>query len=215
MPEALFTGFYGLISGLLRRQLRKYGRHTELPIGQYNSPRRNDMKSKHKQMRERWTLGLAIVAVPLVVAAHGPTPDAPGIGPPPPMMAGTDPFPPGDMPPGMLPMAMLDPTRGVALSQAQRDKVFALLHAEIPAEREVMKRVFKTMEEMRGLATTQPLDLERARALADRHGQAVAQLMLIHVKRDASVRELMTPEQRMQFDAPGKASDPRAVFKRP
>ena len=78
-----------------------------------------------------------------------------------------------------------------------------------------MKRVFKTMEEMRGLATTQPLDLERARALADRHGQAVAQLMLMHVKRDASVRELMTPEQRTQFDAAGKASDPRAVFKRP
>ena len=58
--------------------------------------------------------------------------------------------------------------------------------------------------------STLPLDLERARALADRHGQAVAQLMLMHVKRDASVRELMTPEQRMQFDAAGKASDPRA-----
>lgn len=173
------------------------------------------MKLKHKQMLERWALGLAIVAVPLVVAAHGPTPDAPGIGLPPPMMAGAAPFLPGGMPPGMLPMVMLDPMRGVELTEAQRDKVFALLHAEIPAEREVMKRVFKTMEEMRGLATTQPLDLERARALADRHGQAVAQLMLMHVKRDASVRELMTPEQRTQFDADGKASDPRAVFKRP
>ncbi|MBK8116705.1 MAG: Spy/CpxP family protein refolding chaperone [Candidatus Accumulibacter sp.] len=215
MPKDLFTGFYCLINGPLRRQLRKYGRHTELPIGQFNSPRRNDMKLKHKQMLERWALGLAIVAVPLVVAAHGPTPDAPGIGLPPPMMAGAAPFLPGGMPPGMLPMVMLDPMRGVELTEAQRDKVFALLHAEIPAEREVMKRVFKTMEEMRGLATTQPLDLERARALADRHGQAVAQLMLMHVKRDASVRELMTPEQRTQFDAAGKASDPRAVFKRP
>lgn len=173
------------------------------------------MKLKHKQMLERWALGLAIVAVPLVVAAHGPTPDAPGIGLPPPMMAGAAPFLPGGMPPGMLPMVMLDPMRGVELTEAQRDKVFALWHAEIPAEREVMKRVFKTMEEMRGLATTQPLDLERARALADRHGQAVAQLMLMHVKRDASVRELMTPEQRTQFDAAGNASDPRAVFKRP
>ena len=38
------------------------------------------MKLKHKQMLERWALGLAIVAVPRVVAAHGPTPDAPGIG---------------------------------------------------------------------------------------------------------------------------------------
>ncbi|MBK8576998.1 MAG: Spy/CpxP family protein refolding chaperone [Accumulibacter sp.] len=215
MPKDLFTGFYCLINGPLRRQLRKYGRYTELPIGQFNSPRRNDMKLKHKQMLERWALGLAIVAVPLVVAAHGPTPDAPGIGLPPPMMAGAAPFLPGGMPPGMLPMVMLDPMRGVELTEAQRDKVFALLHAEIPAEREVMKRVFKTMEEMRGLATTQPLDLERARALADRHGQAVAQLMLMHVKRDASVRELMTPEQRTQFDAAGKASDPRAVFKRP
>jgi len=173
------------------------------------------MKLKHKQCLGRWALGLATIAVPLVVAAHGPAIDMPGIGMPPPMMAGAAPFPPGGILPGLPPMAMLNPTRGVELSEAQRDKVFALLHAEIPAEREVMKRVFKTMEEMRGLATTEPLDLERARTLTDRQGQALAQLMLMHVKRDASVRELMTPEQKKQFDAAAKLPDPGAAFKRP
>lgn len=175
---------------------------------------------KTKQSLKRWALGLAAFALPLAVAAHGPVQDMPGnFIPdhcmPPPMTPGAAALPLGGMLPGLPPMAMLNPTRGVELSEAQQDKVFALLHAEIPGEREAMKRVFRTLEELRGLVASEPFDMNRGHALAERHGEALAQLMLKHAKRDANLRELMTPEQRKQFDDAAKQPDPRPGFKRP
>ena len=144
---------------------------------------------------------LATAAFPLVAAAQG-EPFAGDRMPPPP--CGAMPMHPGGMenpghPPSMMPP--LPPyLRDVVLNEVQQDKVFSLLLAQAPRQREQAKAAFKSMEELRLLSTSDHFDVVKARGSADAHARALADMALLRAELDARIRALLTPEQRKQVD---------------
>lgn len=145
------------------------------------------------------------------VWAHGSAGDDRGNCAPPPPMRVPDPGPFRGMPH----LLMSNATRGVELTNAQQDKVFALHHADMPSERENMKVAVEAMEELRRLTASDQFDIGKAKGLADRHAQALARMLLLHAQRDADVRALLTPGQRQQFDAASRMPDQRHGFPQP
>jgi periplasmic protein CpxP/Spy len=125
--------------------------------------------------------GIAVVASTLAIAADS------GGGGHPMMMHGG---------PGMMhgPMGM----PGVHLSEAQRDKMFAIMHAQAPQMHELGKAVHQAHEAMRTLAQSDSFDEAKAAALSQQLGTAVAAMALQHAKVQAQTHALLTPEQRKQ-----------------
>lgn len=111
--------------------------------------------------------------------------------PPPPMLFGME-------LPSMVPMPFL--LKQLALTEAQRDKLFDLGYAQIPAMRERLRSVVKTMEDLRRLAASDPFDPQEAKIMADAHGRAVAELARMQVEMDAQLRAELTPAQRRRMD---------------
>ncbi len=89
---------------------------------------------------------------------------------------------------------------GIKLTEAQRDKIFAIRYAQIPAMREKMKAMHKAHEELRGLATSPQYDEGRAKAAVDAAARAKADLTLMRIRSTHEVYALLTPEQRAQVE---------------
>jgi Spy/CpxP family protein refolding chaperone len=121
--------------------------------------------------------------------ASPPGPDA-GHRPPPALPHGPDRGP--GMPPGPPWL------RGLALTEAQQDKVFAILHAQMPALRERMRELHKAREALQQAARTDRFDEARATALADAVSRATAAVELMRARSDAAIWQVLTPEQRRQ-----------------
>ncbi|MBJ7309291.1 periplasmic heavy metal sensor [Rugamonas sp. CCM 8940] len=122
--------------------------------------------------------------------SHGERNGPPGMGRPP-----FAPFGMADAPAGL---------RGLELSEAQQDKVFALLHAQVPYLREQEKSARKAHEALRALGAAAPFDDAKAAGLAQAAAQANANIMLQQVRTEQKLLALLTPEQRKQLadDAP-------------
>jgi len=105
-----------------------------------------------------------------------------GPGMQPPMMGGEAPF-----------------LRGLDLSEAQQDKVFAILHAEMPYLHEQHKAAAKAHEALRAMASATQYDDAKAAALAQAAAQAMANIELQHVRTEQKLLALLTPEQRKQL----------------
>lgn len=88
--------------------------------------------------------------------------------------------------------------RGVTLTEAQQDRVFAIMHAAEPQQREQMKSAHKAHEALNAMAASGQFDEGKAAALAQTAGQAMAALALMHARTEAQVMALLTPEQRQQ-----------------
>lgn len=88
--------------------------------------------------------------------------------------------------------------RGVDLTEAQRDKIFAIEHAQAPQRREQSQNLQKAHEALRTLAQSGQFDERKAAALADSAGKAMAAIALLEARTDAQVMALLTPEQRKQ-----------------
>lgn len=88
--------------------------------------------------------------------------------------------------------------RGLSLSEAQRDKVFAILHAQAPAMRDKAKAVQRAEADLRDLAMAPDFSEARARPLADASARAMAEMTLARLATDRQVLEVLTPEQRKQ-----------------
>jgi Spy/CpxP family protein refolding chaperone len=166
------------------------------------------MKATQKVWRPRLAAAAVILALPLAALAQGAAPDAM----PPPPCGGQ----PGQPAPGMfgvaLPHGGLTPhLRGIELSEAQQDKLFALLHERAPRERELGKAAAKARENLRRLASADFFDGKQAQAFAASHGQALGQLALMQAEFDVKLRALLTPEQRKQID---QASETRGDERR-
>lgn len=101
-------------------------------------------------------------------------------------------------PRGMAGERMPPYLRGLSLSEAQRDKVFAILHAQAPAMRDKAKAVQRAEADLRGLALAPDYSEARARTLADASARAMAEMTLARVAIDRQVLEVLTPEQRKQ-----------------
>lgn len=88
--------------------------------------------------------------------------------------------------------------RGVELTEAQEDKVFAILHAEAPYLREQRKAAGKAREALRALAGADKYDDAKAAALAKEAATADANIALQHVRTQQKLLAVLTPEQRKQ-----------------
>jgi periplasmic protein CpxP/Spy len=154
--------------------------------------------------------GIAL-AVPL--SAHGqPVPDdfqgvfwgpmlARGPGPAVPMPPGPGggvPWPqhgfagPGDPTPPML--------RGLSLTEAQRDKVFAILHAQAPLLREKFKVARGAQEALLALTTSMQYDKARARSLADAGARALGEVSVLRADAEHEIYLALTDAQRDQLE---------------
>lgn len=89
--------------------------------------------------------------------------------------------------------------RGLNLSEAQRDKVFAILHAQAPAMRDKAKAMHRAEADLRGLVMSPDFSEITARSLADASGKAMAEMTLARIATDRQVLEVLTSEQRKQM----------------
>lgn len=85
---------------------------------------------------------------------------------------------------------------GLDLTEAQRDKVFEILHAQAPAMRDRAKAMHRVEDELRGLVAAPDYSAAKAKALADLAASAMAEMTLARVATDRQVFEVLTPEQR-------------------
>ncbi|MYM26015.1 periplasmic heavy metal sensor [Duganella sp. FT135W] len=85
---------------------------------------------------------------------------------------------------------------GLDLSEAQQDKIFAILHAEAPYLREQFKAAAKAREALHALATADKYDDANAAALAKDAATAEANIVLQHVRTQQKLLAVLTPEQR-------------------
>ena len=98
--------------------------------------------------------------------------------------------------PGFGPQALL--FRGVELTEAQEDKIFAILHAEKPYLREQARAAGKAHEALRAMAEADKYDDAKAAALAQAAATASANIELQHVRTRQKLLAVLTPEQRKQ-----------------
>lgn len=85
---------------------------------------------------------------------------------------------------------------GIALSEAQQDRLFAIMHAQAPQQREQDKAERKAMEALRAMMEAGQYDEARASAQSKALGQAIAARELLRVRTAARVMALLTPQQK-------------------
>lgn len=90
--------------------------------------------------------------------------------------------------------------RGLDLSDAQRDRIFELRHAQEPRQREQMKQLRASREALQALARSASFDAAQAQTLADQHAKAVSAMALTRAEFASKLRALLTPEQRKTLD---------------
>jgi len=102
--------------------------------------------------------------------------------------------------------------RGLDLSEAQRDKVFEILHAQAPLMRDKAKILRNTRNELRALAQSPQFDAQRAKELADAGATAMSEMAQLRARTGNQIFNLLTPEQRQKlhvrmdrFNRPGHA----------
>lgn len=132
---------------------------------------------------------MPLVALAQPAPAHGAGPARGNDGPPP--AFGPGPGGAQGLPPFL---------HGIALSEAQQDKVFAATHAQAPLLREQQKIAVKAHEQLRQLAASSTYDDARAGALANTAAQAMAQISLLQARLQQQLLALLTPEQRQQVE---------------
>lgn len=101
--------------------------------------------------------------------------------------------------------------RRLDLTEAQRDRVFDILHAQAPDMRRQAKSLHKARQELRDLALSDRYDEGRAKGLADAAAQAMAGMALLRARSDHAIFALLTPEQRQEMAAARPAERRRAM----
>lgn len=97
--------------------------------------------------------------------------------------------------------------RGLNLSEAQRDKVFEIMHGQAPLMRDKAKAQQKVEDDLRKLAAAPDYSDAKARALGEALGKSVAERALARAKADRQILEILTPEQRLQLAERKPADD--------
>ena len=140
-------------------------------------------------------LAACLAAAPVFAADDADAPPAAGErGPGPHGFGDHGPGAPGpDMPFGRLPLHRLK------LTEAQQDKLFAIMHAQAPQRREHDKTIRKAHDALRELGHADKFDDGKAGALSRDLGQAVAADALLQARTEAQILAVLTPEQREQL----------------
>lgn len=136
----------------------------------------------------------ACLATPVFAADDAAPPAAGEHGPGPHRFGDHGPGAPGpDMPFGHVPLHRLN------LTEAQQDKLFAIMHAQAPQRRDHDKAIRKAHEALRDLGRADKFDDARASAVSRDLGQAVAAQALLQARTEAQIQAVLTPEQREQL----------------
>ena len=90
--------------------------------------------------------------------------------------------------------------QGLGLSEAQRDKVFEIMHAQAPGMREQGKAMRAARAELAALSTAASLYTAQLKAASDRLARAVADMSESRVRTRNQIFQLLTPEQRKQVE---------------
>lgn len=91
--------------------------------------------------------------------------------------------------------------RGIKLTEAQQDQVFAILHELAPRLREQGKIIRHGNEALRALVLEARFDEAKARLLAQSDAKARAEFDLLLARSDSQLLAVLTPQQRQQLDA--------------
>lgn len=86
--------------------------------------------------------------------------------------------------------------RDLELSEAQQDRVFALVHAAMPAQRDAIRARFKAVQALRAMARSEAFDDTRASQLSAELARNDAALALQRARIEAAIWQILTPEQR-------------------
>ena len=86
--------------------------------------------------------------------------------------------------------------RGIVLSEAQQDRLFAIMHAQAPQLREQDKAERKAIDALHAMMKAGQYDEARAAAQSKALGQAIAARELLRVRTAAQVMALLTPQQK-------------------
>jgi Spy/CpxP family protein refolding chaperone len=89
--------------------------------------------------------------------------------------------------------------RGIELSEAQQDRLFAILHAEAPQLREQDKRGHQAHEALRAMFDAGEFDEARAAAHTRALGESIAARELLRVRTAGQAMALLTAEQRAKL----------------
>lgn len=160
---------------------------------------------KHSHIaRPRLLLAGIAVAMPLALLAEPMQPQMPPGGP----LSGMGGHPPACGRPFDGAMEPVPPfLRAARLDEVQRDKVFQIMHAQIPQLREQEKARAKARQALAELGLSGQYSEARAKTLADTLAKANAEIELIHARSDSQLVALLTPEQRAAVDKARKDAD--------
>ena len=86
---------------------------------------------------------------------------------------------------------------GLKLSEEQRDKVFAVVHAQAPQLRANAKQRRAALRELRTVALADNYDEARVKELSESLSQAVAAAAMIRSRSANEIYQALTPEQRL------------------
>lgn len=101
--------------------------------------------------------------------------------------------------PGPGPEKMPPHLRDLSLTEAQRDKVFEIMHGQAPAMRDKAKALHQAEGELRALAAGPDYNEGKARVLTEAVAKAMSEMTLARLKAERQVYEILTPEQRKQM----------------
>lgn len=89
---------------------------------------------------------------------------------------------------------------GLNLSEAQRDKIFELMHAQMPAMREKAKGLHKAHMELRQLEMSPDYNEAKVKALTEANAKTMAEMAQMRARTAHAIYQMLTPEQRKQID---------------
>jgi protein CpxP len=85
---------------------------------------------------------------------------------------------------------------GIDLTESQRDKIFSIKHTQEALFYEQGKIVRKAHIDLHKLATSDQYDDDKAKAITDSLGKALAKITFLKVQEKHQIYALLTPEQR-------------------
>jgi len=85
------------------------------------------------------------------------------------------------------------------LTEAQRDRIFDIMHAQAPTMRNTAKAMHKAQGDLRTLTAAPDFSEAKAKELADAAAAAMGEMALTRAKTERQVFEVLTPEQRKQL----------------
>jgi Spy/CpxP family protein refolding chaperone len=94
--------------------------------------------------------------------------------------------------------------RNLNLTDAQRDQLFALKHAQAPQMREKAKIARTAQRELRALSQAETFNAQRAKELADASAQARSEMMQLRAQNRHAMMQILTPEQRQKWQQFGQ-----------